>query len=143
MTTNRKTIQKKASSPAKKRNPSVKKKKAIKKKSGPARPAAQKISTQEKPLKIEANKALTLNPVLVINNAKSLSQDLDKLVKSNKDINIDASAVEMIDTATLQLLLAATIKINSSNHKVNWNSPSDKFISSASLLGLSELLGIS
>ena len=90
-----------------------------------------------------SNKTLVLDPVLVINNAKSLSLELNQFVESNADISIDASAVEMIDTAILQLLLAVTTKVRLSKHEVNWVNPSDMFISSASLLGLSKLLRVS
>lgn len=147
MTTNKKTVKKKARSSVKKTGPTVKKKKVAKKKTrtvkaAPAKSATKNKITKPKTSKQELNNSLTLDSVLVINNAKSLLQDINQLVATNKDISIDASSVEMIDTAILQLLLAATIKIRSSNHKVNWINPSDNFISNASLLGLSESLGI-
>lgn len=147
MTTNKKSVKKKARVSAKKARPTVKKKKVIKKKSQtvkntPAKPAEKNRSTKPTTAKKESNLSLILDSVLVINDAKSLMQKINQLVESNDDISIDASAVEMIDTAILQLLLAATIKIRSSNHKINWINPSDKFISNASLLGLTESLGI-
>jgi len=115
------------------------KKKVAKKKTSAAKKAAK--TKTEKPLR-ENKQTLNLDPVLVINNAKALSGDLEKLIKSNEDINIDASAVEMVDTAILQLLLTMTIKIKSSNHQVHWINPSAIFISNTSLLGMSEPLGL-
>lgn len=111
------------------------KKKAVKK-------ARKKTQKKTKPETLP-NKTMVLNPVLVINNAKSLSQDFTQLLQNNGDINIDASAVEMIDTAILQLLLAVTNKVRTSKHEVHWLNPSDIFISNVTLLGLSESLGLS
>ena len=147
MTTNKKSVKKKVRVSAKKASPTVKKKKVTKKKARtvkntPAKPAEKNRSTKPTTAKKEANLSLILDSVLVINDAKSLMQKINQLVESNDDISIDASAVEMIDTAILQLLLAATIKIRSSENKINWINPSDKFISNASLLGLTESLGI-
>jgi len=142
MTTDKKTVKKKARSSVKKAGSSTKKKKVTTKKTKPAKSSAQKKSAKPKKTRKDSNKTLILNAVLVINNARPLSQEFSQLIKTNEDISIDASAVEMIDTAILQLLLATTIKIKSSNHKVNWIKPSEKFIASASLLGLSEPLGI-
>ena len=117
----------------------TKKAKTAKKKASPAKPVKKK-----KPVKPEKIKEqiLKLDPVLVINNAKNLSQEFSLLINSNQDIHIDASAVEMIDTAILQLLLTITIKLRSTNHKVHWINPSAKFISNVSLLGLSKPFGL-
>ncbi|GMR01593.1 MAG: hypothetical protein BMS9Abin19_0994 [Gammaproteobacteria bacterium] len=142
MTTDKKTVKKKTRSSVKKAGSSVKKKKVTKKKSSPEKSTVQKKSTKPKKTRKDSKKTLILNAVLVINNARPLSQEFSQLIKTNEDISIDASAVEMIDTAILQLLLATTISIRTSKHKVNWINPSEKFIASASLLGLSELLGI-
>ena len=51
-------------------------------------------------------------------------------------------AVEMIDTAVLQLLFAFTKKVQAGNHQISWKNPSDEFVSRADLLGLSHHLGI-
>ncbi len=90
-----------------------------------------------------ANKSIVLDSVLTINHAKALLQEFNQLLKKNGDINIDVSAVEMIDTAMLQMLLAISNKVRSSEHEVHWINPSDIFISNVSLLGLSKLLKIS
>ena len=147
MTTRKKTVKKKARSAVKKSAAPVKKKKVANKKSRTIKSAPAKKSVKKKPSKSTAVKEnnknhMTLNPVLVINNAKSMLESIDSLVNSNDDVYIDASDVEMIDTAILQLLLAATIKIRSANHKVIWTAPSDIFISNATLLGLSEAMGL-
>lgn len=117
----------------------TKKTKTAKKKARSAKPVTKKKAVKPGHIK---EQMLKLDPVLVINNAKSLSQDFSLLINSNQDINIDASGVEMIDTAVLQLLLTITIKLRSTNHKVNWINPSAIFISNASLLGLTESFGL-
>lgn len=121
------------------KKPTTKKKKIARKKSDAAK-KTNKIK-KEKPIKSN-QQTLKLDPVLVINNAKALSVDLEKLINSNEDINIDASAVEMVDTAILQLLLTMVIKIKSSKHQVHWLNPSAAFISNSSLLGMSARLGL-
>lgn len=113
--------------------------KVVKKKSSPKKPVEK--TNPAKPKKTK-KQILILDAVLVINNAKALSQDFEKLIKNDNDITVDASAVEMIDTAILQLLLTITIKVESSNHQVHWINPSTKFISNASLLGLSKSFGL-
>ena len=118
----------------------TKKKKVAKKKTKAEKKVTKKANT-EKPPRLK-KKTLKLDPVLVINNAKALSVDLEKLIKADEDINIDASAVEMVDTAILQLLLTMAIKIKSSHHQVHWVNPSAIFISNTSLLGMSERLGL-
>ena len=84
---------------------------------------------------------MTLNSAVVINDAEPLYVKLGKT--SNKDVRIDASAVEKIDTAIMQLLYAFVLKVNSLNHKISWINPSNEFKSSAALLGLSENMKIS
>lgn len=123
-------------------------KKAVTKKTASKNNAASNKLVAKKPVKnvkneSTSNEIIVLDPVLIINNAKNLSLELRKLLQSSNDITIDASAVEMIDTAILQLLLAITIKIKSAKHEVHWLNPSATFISTANLLGLSKPLGIS
>jgi anti-anti-sigma regulatory factor len=84
---------------------------------------------------------LVLDPVVVINDARSLYQTLAE-IDNDSDVTIDASAVEMIDTAVLQLLFAFTKKVQAGNQQISWTNPSDEFISRADLLGLSHHLGI-
>ena len=136
MNTIKKTTTKKTKAARKKTSPA---KPVTKKKASPAKPVTKKKAVKPEHIK---EQMLKLDPVLVINNAKSLSQDFSLLINSNQDINIDASAVEMIDTAILQLLLTITIKLRSTNHKVRWINPSAIFISNASLLGLTESFGL-
>lgn len=77
-----------------------------------------------------------LDAVMVINEAKELHKKLNELSKSKGMVTLDASTVEMIDTASLQLLLAfvATMKIKKSH--LRWKNPSQNFLDRASILNL-------
>ncbi len=133
MPTTKKTVAKKA--------PAVRKKRVGKKKAAPKKKVAKRASTAASATEQASIQTLTLDSVAVINNAKSLYQDFRQLA-GNTDINIDASAVEMIDTAVLQMLFAFVMKIRANNHTVNWIKPSDEFVSRATLLGLNQHMGI-
>lgn len=123
----------------------MRKKRVSKKKTAPkkkvARTAPTGTGTSTSTSEQASIQTLTLDSVAVINNAKSLYQSFGQ-VSENTDINIDASAVEMIDTAVLQMLFAFVMKIRANNHNVNWIKPSDEFVSRATLLGLSQHMGI-
>ena len=132
---------KKKTTPTKKA-PAVRKKRASKKKAAPGKRAStRKAASASTVNRAIATHTLTLDSVIVINNARSLHKTLAE-IDDDCDVSIDASAVEMIDTAVLQLLFAFTKKVRASNHQVSWIKPSDEFVSRADLLGLSQHLGI-
>jgi len=123
-----------------KKAPAARKKRVVKKKSAPANNTTNNAVAKADAGRQPSAHTFTLDSVVVINNAKALYEEFAKAVHT--DINIDASAVEMIDTAILQLLYAFVIKVTSTNHRINWINPSDEFISRAKLLGLSRIMGI-
>lgn len=86
---------------------------------------------------------LVLDPVLVVNNAidmhKKFSSYLDK---NDESVVIDASLVEMIDTAMIQLLFALVSGLKSKNVEIVWRPPSSEFINRVRSLGLTEKFGI-
>lgn len=88
------------------------------------------------------NVVLALDSALVINNADAFYDLLEKYIDKQQDISIDASAVEIIDTAILQLLLAFVLKLQSLNIKVRWTNPSKEIRGRAATLGLLEVLGL-
>lgn len=53
------------------------------------------------------------------------------------------SAVEVIDTAALQLLLAFVREVKHHDHCVDWKSPSETLYRAARLSGLQDELGLS
>ena len=69
---------------------------------------------------------------------ETLLQALDK----NSDIGVDASAVNLIDAAALQLLVLFFQQALKQGQAVTIVEPSQNFSEAAGLLGLSELFGI-
>ena len=126
-----------------KRTAAAGKKRVTKKKAAPRKKTSTKKATPASSAdRSLGTHTLTLDSVVVINNAKSLYKTLAEIA-DNSDVTIDASAVEMIDTAVLQLLFAFTRKVQAGNHQLSWKNPSEEFVSRADLLGLSQHLGIS
>lgn len=126
-----------------KKAPVVRKKRVSKKKPVPRRKTAtRKTAAATSSNNPSTPQTLILDPVVVINNARTLHQTLAD-IDGDADVTIDASAVEMIDTAVLQLLFAFVNKVQAGDHKISWKSPSEEFVSRADLLGLSRHLGIS
>jgi phospholipid transport system transporter-binding protein len=63
-------------------------------------------------------------------------------LQQKESVEIDASEVELVDTAALQLLVAFVKALRDRDVTVNWNKPSDTFCETARLLDLSDLLGL-
>ncbi len=93
-------------------------------------------------VKILQKTDIKLDSVLVINDVQTMYAQLDTMLESKQNIIIDASAVEMLDTAMLQLLLAFVIKIKAQNREVIWIKPSAEMISRAATLNLQARLGL-
>ena len=85
---------------------------------------------------------IKLDPVLVISNAQTLHVQLGALLDTKQNITIEAYAVEMVDTAILQLLLAFVIKIKAQGRKIIWTKPSEELIRRATILNLQTGLGL-
>lgn len=86
--------------------------------------------------------SLVLGSIITINDAQTMYTQLNSMLESKQDITIDASAVEMLDTAILQLLLAFVNKIRSQNREVVWIKPSEEMINRATTLNLQAGLGL-
>lgn len=57
-------------------------------------------------------------------------------------INVDASQIETIDTASLQLLAILFVSARQQNKPIILHEPSRPFQTACSLLGISQLLGL-
>jgi anti-anti-sigma regulatory factor len=88
------------------------------------------------------NNIITLEANQTIQNITVLHERLAFALESGEKIDIDASSVISIDTATLQLLLIMTRTALRLQREVVIDFPSERFIEAARLLGLSELLGV-
>lgn len=85
---------------------------------------------------------IVLEPVQNIQTVAQLHQQLRRMLDDCDKIDIDASAVTQIDTASLQLLLVLKLTAVKSQKEVSIDFPSEKFMEAANLLGLSEMLSV-
>lgn len=85
---------------------------------------------------------LELESSLVINKASEVYALLEKLSVNGGAVEIDASKVEVIDSAILQLLLAFVLSLKEKGISLSWHKPSEGMLSKASILGLTEQLGL-
>lgn len=85
---------------------------------------------------------IVLDSMLSIQNVAQLHERLLDALNSCNKIEIDASAVSVADTATLQLLLILKRTAINLQKEVVIDFPSEKFIEAAELLGISEMLEV-
>ncbi|AEG00562.1 STAS domain-containing protein [Methylomonas methanica] len=85
---------------------------------------------------------IVLESVQNIQTVAKLHQQLQCMLDECDKIDIDASAVTQIDTASLQLLLVLKLTAIKSHKEVSIDFPSEKFMEAANLLGLSEMLSV-
>lgn len=83
-----------------------------------------------------------LDSTLTIQNVVQLHEKLKNLVAVHDQIEINASDVSSIDTATLQLLVSLKKDADKLNKKVTIIYPSPRFVESAKLLGLLDVLAV-
>ena len=124
----------------------VKEKKHVAKKTQPEEKVKQKKALSEGLDKVDksknkhSNSKIVLEIILVIDDAKKIHEELNSYISQKNDVIIDASSVQMIDTAMLQLLAAFVQKLKSQGTKVAWDKPSDEFVNRAVFLDLKEHL---
>lgn len=75
--------------------------------------------------------------------AEELHAQMESLIQSGVDIEIQSSNVEQIDTAALQLLYSFHQSLMQDNRKMSWPNPSEQVVSTAKLLGIDAHMGIS
>ena len=109
-------------------------------KSSPLTETAEPVEQQNE--EIADDSVITLDATLNIQNVTDLYERLVKQLENKNQIEIDASAVVSIDTATLQLLTVLKQTAIKLHKEVIIDFPSDKFIEAAELLGLSEVLEV-
>lgn len=85
---------------------------------------------------------IILEPVQNIQTVGHLHRQLQGMLDTCNKIDIDASAVSQIDTASLQLLLVLKLTAVKQQKEVSIDFPSEKFIEASDLLGLSEMLSV-
>ncbi|MBL1265117.1 STAS domain-containing protein [Methylomicrobium sp. RS1] len=88
----------------------------------------------------DAGPGINLDTVLSIQNITELHEKLKNSFALHDSIEINASQVASIDTATLQLLVALKKEAGKQQKNIVVMEPSQRFIESAGLLGLLEVL---
>ena len=83
---------------------------------------------------------LKLGNILGISDVNELYKRLHDLINTDRDVLIDASDVQSVDTAVLQLLTAFCLKVGRNGHDIKWKNPTQTFIDRCCLLNLEELL---
>lgn len=109
---------------------------AVKQKKVSRKKKATKKKTVSKPL---TPGSIILESNLRISSAKSLKNLLEESMEK-KEVNLDASSIEKVDTSTMQLLAAYIIEADKRSININWLSPSPSVLNAAILLGLTETL---
>ena len=85
---------------------------------------------------------ITCSGALDISRAEKFHQEVNAALGKGGMIVLDAAEIERIDTTILQLLLALFRDAAARKVQVKWRTPSDALIRAASLLGLSQPLGL-
>lgn len=87
--------------------------------------------------------SIPLPATLTIQSVAADHADLCELIKSvESPVTIDASGVEEIDTAGMQLILSLVNQLHSQSLKTKWHSPSNVVLQTADILGMSEALAL-
>ena len=79
---------------------------------------------------------------LNIRQVAELKEPLNEALNADSDIVLDASDVDMVDTAALQLLLAFIRQAALKKRPVEWRSVPDDFLNAVKLMGLGEGLNL-
>lgn len=85
---------------------------------------------------------LDLGAKCTIIRAEELHAQMEHLLSTGHDVEIDASKIEQIDTSALQLLLSFHQALNKDGRHIIWKAPSDQLLSTAKLLGVDTHLAI-
>jgi len=90
----------------------------------------------------EQVRELRLEEILDISSAQTLYADIKRLMNGDGELIIDGSAVSKIDTASMQVLIAAFAHAEVNERVIALRSPSEILTKSATLLGVGELIGL-
>ncbi len=85
---------------------------------------------------------MKLDSVLTIDGIGALHEHCVAVLASAQKITIDASQVELLDGAILQLLIALVMEADTKNKQIIWHAPSEALVDGAQTLGLMTALGL-
>lgn len=114
---------------------------------GAASAQAEEPTAQVRPMEavassLENQSNIVLDAGLGIADVAQLKQVLQVTHETEGDVCVTATAVEMLDTAALQLLVAFVREAKSGGSDVRWKDPSSAFCEAAALLDLERELGL-
>jgi len=107
--------------------------------SPPVRNAA--VAPETGPVPAQA-RTFILGPALTISGAETLRAELLAMVESGGDVCVDGSAVETVDTAGMQVLVAFRRALQGRNRSLNWSGCSPALMDVSGLLGLQAQIGV-
>jgi len=79
---------------------------------------------------------LDLGTKCTIIRAEELQAQMESLIQTGRDVQIDASKVEQVDTTALQLLISLHQALEKEGRTLSWHNPSEQTLNTAKLLGL-------
>jgi anti-anti-sigma regulatory factor len=85
---------------------------------------------------------LDLGAKCTIIRAEELHKQMEDLLQTGHDVEVDVSQIEQIDTSVLQLLLSFHQTLSQDGRTLSWKSPSEQTLATAKLLGLDSPLGL-
>lgn len=125
----------------------AKKKSARKSAKAPAKTSAKASATKSAPKAApKENKtsvaSLRLYSRLAIKDVTEFKKTLHETLQTSNEITIDASHVEIVDTAALQLLLAFVKEVKKRSGSIKWEDVTESLRDAAHLLDIENELGI-
>ncbi len=102
----------------------------------------QEVAVDDSILEEESGSLVDLDATLTIQHVVKLHEKLKNVLAMYDEIEINASDVSSIDTATLQLLVSLKKDAAKLQKKVEIIYPSPRFVESAKLLGLLDVLEV-
>jgi ABC-type transporter Mla MlaB component len=97
--------------------------------------------TEEEKQKVTGDPRVILDPEMSIQKVGDLHERLIASLEQNDDIEIDATEVKLIDTATLQLFVVFKQEVVKLHKQVEFIA-SERFIESAKLLDVADILEV-
>jgi len=85
---------------------------------------------------------ISFGPVLDVAGSGELKKQLEKVFRRKPPFELDGSAIERIDTAALQVLVAFSHESRGRKIELTWADVSDSLRNASTLLGLTQELGI-
>jgi ABC-type transporter Mla MlaB component len=78
--------------------------------------------------------------VVDISTVNELYQQLNGVLEQDGPVNLNAGAIERIDTAALQMFVCFIQEVKRRHREVHWQTPSEALLRSANYLGLKQVL---